>query len=247
MGILWEHTQNETTYSVRSAGGSIRLYSNRVFHSQWNPKRPFAGAVWDCLTLPVLYKKPESIKRILLLGLGGGASVRQLQTLLSFDKLVSVEIDPVHIDIAQRWFDVTDNNIDLIEADAIAWLKAYKGPKFDYVIDDLFGHSDNEAMRAQPLNASWITELERVMSQDALLVVNCIDRSELMRSTATFKSAGFKQGYRWSQLEYENAIGVLFRQPVRTSEWSTNLDASNLSADMQRVARAVVRRPWSFG
>ncbi len=242
MGVLWESTQQGTHYSVRQAGSSVRLYSNRVFHSQWNPNRPFAGAVWDCLSLPCLYRPPSQVKRVLLLGLGGGAGIRQLQTLVKFDYLQAIEIDPVHIKIAKRWFGITQKTVDVLEADAIAWLKQYKGPGFDLVIDDLFGHSDNEPQRAQALNKLWIKQLTKVLNPNATLVVNCISRSELAKSVENFSAAGYVQGYRWSLPEYDNAIGVFFREPVANGDWIKHLESTTLTADMKLAARWVVRR-----
>ena len=106
MSVLWQTERNGTRYSVRAHGASVRLYSNGVFHSQWNPDRPFAGGVWDCLSLPALYRPAAALRRVLLLGVGGGAVIRQLQTLVPFESLTAVEIDPVHIDVARRWFGV---------------------------------------------------------------------------------------------------------------------------------------------
>ena len=108
MSVLWESERNGTRYSVRAHGASVRLYSNGVFHSQWNPDRPFAGGVWDCLGLPALYRPLEATRRVLLLGVGGGAAIRQLERLVPFESLTGVEIDPVHLDIARRWFGVVD-------------------------------------------------------------------------------------------------------------------------------------------
>jgi len=119
MTVLWECRREGTHYSVRQSGASIRLYSNRVFHSQWNSNKPFAGGVWDCLSLPAFYLPEDSIKRVLLLGLGGGAVVRQLQIMTNFDQLNAIEIDQQHIDIARRWFGVNDDRVTLIQHDAI--------------------------------------------------------------------------------------------------------------------------------
>lgn len=242
MGTLWEKNQAGTLYSVRTAGRSVRLYSNGVFHSQWNPHRPFAGAVWDCLSLPCLYRSPERCKRVLLLGLGGGAGVRQLQTLVNFDYLKAIELDAVHISIARRWFGVTSKKISITHADAIDWVNTYDGEGFDLVIDDLFGHENNEPMRVQPLNTQWVENLKRLINTDGILVTNCITRSELIQAVPVFSRAGFVQGYRWSIPEYENAIGVFFTSPVQVGAWLHNLEASTLSHEMKRAARWVIRR-----
>jgi len=246
MSLLWETTSGGTHYSVRKAGHSVRLYSNGVFHSQWNPRRPFAGAVWDCLSLPCLYRPAEQCKRVLLLGLGGGAGVRQLQTLVKFDYLKAIEIDPVHIKISRRWFGLTQPNVDIIHADAIEWLNQYSGEGFDLIIDDLFGHSDNQPLRVQPLNSEWVMQLDNAMNSRGIVVVNCIGRGELLKSASCFSAQGYVQGYRWSLPEYHNAIGVFFREPVSPSDWLKNLDATTLPPAMKHAARWIIRRPLNL-
>lgn len=246
MSLLWETSLSGTHYSVRRAGNSIRLYSNSVFHSQWNPQRPFAGAVWDCLSLPCLYQAPDECQRILLLGLGGGAGIRQIQTLIDFKHLHAIEIDPVHIKIAKRWFGINQKNVKVTEADAIKWLASYRAKGFDLVIDDLFGHSAAEPMRAQALTTQWVDTLAAALNPGGTLVVNCVSASELMAAVPIFAERGFIQGYRWSLPEYDNAIGVFFRHRVSSADWIRHLEATSLSPDMKRAARWVIRKPLAL-
>ena len=243
MTILWEHEKGGTYYSVRQSGASIRLYSNKVFHTQWNPNKPIAGGVWDCLSLPVIYRPIESTKRILLLGVGGGAVIRQLQLLTQFSELLAVEIDSQHIDIATRWFGVDDSRVSLIHADAIAWLASYNGAPFDLIIDDLFGHEEGEPIRACELSPTWTDLLRSHLVQDGLLVVNCVNSKELKQGLLSLADSGFRYGYRWSLQAYENAIGVLSNSPIHAREWSRHVESTELDAASQRQARAIMRRP----
>lgn len=243
MPVLWETDVGGTVYSVRSHGATIRLYSNGVFHSQWNPDRPFNGGIWDCLSLPVLYRPPEHTKRILLLGLGGGAVVNQLSSLIPYDHLTAVEIDAVHIDIAQRWFDVDDDRVDLVHDDAIAWVSRYSGKRFDLIIDDLFGHDEGQPVRAAPLSAEWIDLLRLHLVDEGLLIVNSVDSRQLKTAASTFADIGFRHGFRWTLPSYENAIGVFCQQNLRARDWSRHLEVSGLAASAQRQARATERRP----
>jgi len=179
VGELWQLDAGTTQYSVRQSGASVRLYSNRVFHSQWNPTKPFASGIWDCLSLPVLYRDPESVKKILLLGVGGGTVIRQLQHLVDFDELTAIDIDVQHLKIAKRWFGVNDPRVQLVHDDAIAWVQQYDGPAFDIIIDDLFGHDAGEPLRAIELNAFWLEPLLRHLSHSGLLIANCVSSREL--------------------------------------------------------------------
>ncbi len=241
MSVLWQADVDGTRYSVRQHGQSVRLYSNSVFHSQWNADRPFAGGVWDCLSLPVLYRSPESVEDVLLLGVGGGAVIQQLGCLLPEARVTGVEIDPVHIDIAQQWFGVPADT--LLCDDAIRWMRSRpRQQRADIVIDDLFGHADGEPERAVALDDAWVEELADALHDDGLLIVNAIDGRELQRAVPVFRAAGFRYGRRWSLPSYHNAIGVLSRAPLHSRDWSRRLDLADIPAVTRRHARTCVRQ-----
>lgn len=246
MTLLWEQRTTDTHYSVRQSGASIRLYSNRVFHSQWNPNKPFAGGVWDCLSLPVLYRPVETTRRILLLGVGGGAVIRQLQCLTQFTHLSAIEIDAQHLDIARRWFGVTDVRVDLVHADAIEWMANRSGERYDLIIDDLFGHSEGEPLRACSLTPNWVELLRSNLTDRGLLVVNCVNSHELKQALPVFSDSGFRHGFRWTLPAYENAIGVLSQESLQARDWSRQLEEAGLDGPTQRQARSTVRRPLRY-
>lgn len=242
MSIVWEITENGTLYSVRQAGGSVRLYSNRVFHSQWNPDRPIAGAVWDCLSLPVLFRNQAQLHHGALLGVGGGAVLRQLEALRQFESFVGVELDDVHIDIAHDWFGVTEEHANLVHDDAVGWLWRYEGEPFDLLIDDLFGHDEHEPLRAQMLTQEWVGRLAELTTESGLLVVNCIDRAELNRARPHFRASGFEHGVSFSQAQYDNHIGVFSRTALDQKRWLQALSDTALPNQAIRTAKSVIRR-----
>lgn len=204
---------------------------------------PFSGGIWDCLSLPALHRVRGQIKRVLLLGVGGGAVIRQLQTLGELESITAVEIDSVHLEIARKWFKVNGEEVSLLHADAIDWLYAYKGPGFDLIIDDLFGHSAGEPKRACPLELPWLEQLSKHLNGDGLLVVNCIDLKELLQALPEIGVAGFSNAYRWHLPAYENIIGVFADSSIHARQWSRNLENSGLSDKIQRQARKIIRRP----
>jgi len=246
LSVLWEYQDGTTLYSVRGHGASVRLFSNGVFHSQWNPDRPFAGGVWDLLSLPALYREVTSARRILLLGVGGGAVIRQLQQLVEFDTLLAVDIDPVHLQVARDWFGVCDSRVELMEADAINWVTDQSLEPFDLIVDDLFGHEENEPLRAAPLTLDWVQTLKSSLCDSGLLIVNCVDGKELKSALQTFSDAGFDYGARWSLDTYQNVIATLSTSPLHSREWSRRLDAADLTGPIKRQARAARRRPLKF-
>ncbi len=76
---------------------------------------------------------------LLILGLGGGDVVRQLQKdFKSKAKITAVEIDPVMVEIAINEFNILpDSRLELINEDAEKFLK-YTKKLFDLIIVDLF-------------------------------------------------------------------------------------------------------------
>lgn len=233
--VLWRHCQAGNAYEVRQAGRAVRLYSNGVFHSQWNPARPLAGSVWDLLALPSLFLSRPG-PRVLVLGLGGGAVVRQLSLLMPGAQSVAVELDPVHIRIAHRWFGVGRRGERVCLADATAWVAAYRGQRFDYVIDDLFGHRDGEASRAVEANSAWGRAISRLLAPDGILVVNHADQREWRRRALL--AAGYTHRRRAALPLYDNVIGVYRRSPLDLDQWDRALrSCSTLDAAQRRIAR----------
>lgn len=245
MSIVWQTERDGTLYSLRSHGQSLRLYTNGVFHSQWNPTRPFAGGIWDCLSLPALYRPPDSVAKVLLLGVGGGAAIRQFAELTPTARVTGIELDPVHIEIAQQWFGVV--NAELVCADAIEWVfgtdvRAPNTARYDIIVEDLFGHDHGEPMRAAPLEDDWVAALTALLNPAGLLIINTIDARELLRAVPVFKAAGYRYGRRWSLPAYDNAIGVFSREALHSRDWSRRLDALAVSTSVRRQARACRRQ-----
>lgn len=229
---LWQYRSSQgDEYELRKAGNSLRLYRNAVFHSQYNASRLHNGGVWDLLWLPAFFRAPQKTRRVLMLGVGLGAALLKLRALLPDVEIVAVDIDPVHLALAQtvpqssskiskkRLLDVStraqQNALDMsceaehgqyICADAIAWLQAYRGPKFDLVVDDLFIDASASGVASDPsrviaLDAiltaskprlsfhrrSWLHHLQRVTSKQGLVVVNCESPASARKGIAQWR------------------------------------------------------------
>ena len=90
MAIAYQKTKKDVTYQVRTAGNSIRLYTNGAFHSQYNPRHVFTGAVWDLLALPSL-STDRPVRDVLVLGVGGGSVIHQLSRLHDLAEVTGVD------------------------------------------------------------------------------------------------------------------------------------------------------------
>lgn len=228
MAILWFKQDGDTRYEVRSAGNSRRLYTNGVFHSQYNPLQPVTGNVWDLLLLPAFLLPPGQVRRVLVLGVGGGAVIRQLSHFLSPELIVGVELNPVHLWVAREFFGVEGENIELHEADARWWLKQYRGEPFDMIIDDLFSDAEGDPRRAVVADGPWMRGLLKHLSPDGVLVFNFGSPQEL-KECAWFQQPAIARrlasAFQLTTPLYENAIGAFTRHPVETAVLREHLRA----------------------
>lgn len=98
------------------------------------------GTLWNLSIYDLFCLGPlvAPAKEMLILGMGGGTSIRQYQQFFPEIKIDAVEIDPKIITIAQEQFFLKEgNNLKIYEADARAFL-AKTGSKYDIVEVDLF-------------------------------------------------------------------------------------------------------------
>lgn len=240
MAVMWESRQDGTHYEVRTAGGSRRLYTNGVFHSQYNPNNPITGNVWDLLLLPVFFYRVDEIKRILMLGVGGGAVIQQLNYFIDPEEIVGVEYDPVHIDIAQRFFNVIQKNVTLHQADAVEWLANYNGPKFDVIIDDLFGEVDGEPTRAVEATNKWVRSLFSHVTKKGMVVSNFISPKELKGSAYIqdrLLKSRIKSAFTLSNPNYANAVGAFLGKDANSKQIREHLKTVPLFNTHQKVSK----------
>ncbi|GAB1260067.1 spermidine synthase [Aurantivibrio plasticivorans] len=220
MAVIWRKETPQASYEVRRAGRSIRLYSNGVLHSQYNPSRVLGGQVWDMLLLPALLLK-EPTPKVLVLGVGGGAVIKQLLAVSTPERIVGVDIDRNHLAIATRFFGVPRNpSIQLICDDAISWLQQYRGPKFDYIVDDLFSHNDGEPNRVIEVNKEWGTLLAKHLTPNGGLVVNYESNQSATQSYFAQNHCRFKSAWRLSIKGFDNRVVCYFKHVTDRPEFN---------------------------
>lgn len=96
--------------------------------------------------LPLLYTRvfgiaavyPPDVRRVLVLGLGGGSIPIYLHRFLPEAAIDAVEIDPGVIDVAKKYFGLRETSrLHLIESDGRVFLKRHAEP-YDLIIVDAF-------------------------------------------------------------------------------------------------------------
>ena len=229
MAILWQQVIEENHYEVRTAGASIRLYRNGVNHSQWNPNRPLSGSIWDLIALPTLHRAKGSLKDVLILGFGAGAVGRQIRELMAPDRIVGVELDPIHLSIADGFFDCSEG-CELIAADAVEWVHEGAGEEtYDVIIDDLYAEEGGIPVRCVPMDVKWCEALCLLLKPGGMLIFNMIE-PEKIKHLPMFKSAKLRKRYSETVMYringYENRIIAFSDQPF---------DHACLNAQLKRI------------
>lgn len=225
MAILWEKTVRGVRYEVRTAGMTRRLYTDGVLHTQYNANNPVTGSVWDLLLLPAFFHPSGALRRVLVLGVGGGAVIRQMRHFTRPHEIVGVELNPVHLHIAKRFFGVGGKGVRLHRADAVRWLRAYQGAPFDMIVDDLFNEEDGEPVRAVDADVRWFDCLLEHLTRDGTLVMNFPTPGDLGRCAYASSAATrrrFKAAFQLSTPRYENAVGAFLRRSSSSAALRTN-------------------------
>ena len=171
MALLWFHQQDGHRYEVRNAGNTVRLYSDGVFHSQYNPGRLTLGGLWDLLYLPMFMLPSAQLQQVLLLGVGGGSVIHPINHWFAPAAIDAVEIDAHHLFVAQQYFAINDANTHLHHADVMAWLPEQQR-QWDVIIEDVYGHLDGEPVRGVDHSRQWADQLFDHLQPHGLLIMN---------------------------------------------------------------------------
>lgn len=214
MATIWERTVGNTRYEVRRAGRSLRLYSDGVFHSHYNPQHVLTGGVWDLFLVAALLRPPEAVKRVLVLGVGAGTALLLLKRFLPQASLVGVDLDAVHLEVAREHFGVDARIAELHHADARDWIAQDQGPGYDLIIEDLFGHTGGQPGRAVDMDSRWTRQLLERLQPDGTLCANFISPQELTASAPMARREirrAFDSAFILRAPHDENAVGAFCR------------------------------------
>ncbi|MFW7377448.1 MAG: spermidine synthase [Oligoflexus sp.] len=196
------------------------MYKNKVLHSEYNHRHIFTGSIWDLLAIPAWFIPPEKQKRALILGLGGGASCLILDRLFHFKQLVTVEIEALHIDVTKKFFQLNDKKFVFVNEDGLHWVERYRGPRFDYIVEDMFVEDAGEPKRAFAANLEWMQQLRGLLSPSGVLVMNFADEKELRESCYTRKSfqKNWKTIFRLKPSNAENVVAIFSQQALTSGD-----------------------------
>lgn len=232
MAIVWQAEHDDVRYEVRKQGKTLRLFANGVQHSEYHPERLFTSSVWDLLWLPVFFAEPKKIRRILILGLGGGSVIAPLLRFCQPDSIVAVDLDPLHIHVAKEFFGVAEAGVECHCMNATEFVEQYRGAPFDLVVEDLFAPHDTTVSRALMPTEQWCRALSALVSAEGYLVMNHGEWREYREGWAATDQAkeGWAERYRLATDDCHNAVIVTTRRSTKSATLRANLLAEPITA-----------------
>ncbi|MFM7023534.1 MAG: spermidine synthase [Flavobacteriales bacterium] len=115
----------------------------------------------------------ESFKQILVLGMGAGSVIETLRKdFQNKGKITAVEMDPVVVDIAKKYFRVdTFSNLYIVMQDAFVFVKESTS-KYDFIIVDLFIDRQTPEQFSSP---EFLESLIKMLSPEGRVLFNTVN------------------------------------------------------------------------
>lgn len=162
---------------IRKTYGKDTIFVNQI---------PQSGGelyqMWHKVILNLATK--NKINNCLVLGIGGGDVIREIQNNFKSCKITAVEIDPVMLELAKEKFGTKDKNTIFKIADAISFV--YKEEKnYDLIIVDLFiGRFNPPEAREK----KFLNKLESLVRKDGFVLFNSHYQKENKNELFNYKN-----------------------------------------------------------
>src|SRR5262249_10843204 len=136
-GTVWvgESAYNLVRVEDRASHRLLVLNDERSVHTIREDVTGWTGRYYDEFALAPLM---VGGRRVLVLGMGAGGSIRATRMTAPDSEIDAVEVDPTVVDVAARFFDVRgDRRLRIHVADARPWLARDQG-RYDLIYIDLY-------------------------------------------------------------------------------------------------------------
>ncbi|HET6498877.1 MAG TPA: fused MFS/spermidine synthase, partial [Coriobacteriia bacterium] len=195
--ILFERDTEYHRVLVTESDGVRTLLFDRSRQTSVSVEDPTVSRLryTDYLHL-ALAVNPEA-RRVLVLGLGGGALPARMLRDYPAMTIDAVEIDPVVVDVARRFFSLPeDDRLSVHVMDARRWVQGTE-ERYDVIVVDCY-YAD--AIPFHLMTQEFFEELDGVLEPGGVVAYNLIsavegDRSELFRSL--YRTAGTVWDHAW--------------------------------------------------
>jgi predicted membrane-bound spermidine synthase len=235
-GIVFAGESPYNTVYVEDQKGNRLLRLNdpkRGFHSVTLGSGLLTGAYYDVFYLGPLLAGGRDV---LVLGMGGGTTIRAYRQLYPGVRITAVEIDPVIVQVARAYMGVADGpDLDVHVADARPFLKQV-GERFDVVEADLFAGGPYAPFYC--LTEEFFRGVRERLKDTGLVSLNVYapgGDDTLARVVAATMARVFPTVLEFPLAEERVLLG--FRRTVALERLVARLSRSDLPEEIRPVAR----------
>jgi len=209
-------------------------FDNNHFQTRMNVDNPLTGhfnyadLIWQAF---VFQPEPENM---LILGLGGASVQRLIHHYQPDLDILTVELDPAVVDIAEAYFLYDREELPVEISDARAWLR--RSPDtFDIIVQDTYASNNYGTFIPFHLATYEYWNIVRDhLSEDGVLAVNVIgtiyggEPNRIMPSIYRTMSEVFDQVYLFAANDVQNVVVIATMDENRLSEAELMSIASDL-------------------
>ena len=129
---------------------------------------PIVEGLWKEAIKSIKYQV-LSIKKILVLGVGGGSVIKVLHQYFPQAKVTGIEIDPKMIEVGRKYFNLDKYQANIIHSDAFTFVEHLKQEKYDLIIVDiLLGRKTPERLTQK----SFLNKLKVLLNKNGIIIFN---------------------------------------------------------------------------
>lgn len=151
---------------VNQGLGERRLIADNYTQSRSLNKDGLTGSYWDGFVNDAVKLNHDS--RVLILGLGGGTIAKLLTKKFGLVTIDGVEIDPLMVELGQKYLDFKEKNVRVIIDDAKKFIKNSRY-KYDLICVDLFSHGD---VAVGTESKSFFEDIKKTTNENGVVVIN---------------------------------------------------------------------------
>ncbi|MDB6133566.1 MAG: symbB [Verrucomicrobiales bacterium] len=182
-------TTRQTAFQSVAVWGNESEVEFRVtgaIHAWWGRDQFLTGLAWDNIAAGVICHPERAPDSLLMLGLGGGTSLRTLRHLCPDLEITAVEIDPGMIELAREHMDLDAIEARIITGDAYGWLRANRR-KFDVIFDDVYGVANTDVERPLVSLETVLPGIRRSLTRNGIFAANLVTGPGHRRVQTSFR------------------------------------------------------------
>lgn len=161
---------------VQGGRAGRELIVDGTFASFYRPGSVTTGSVWDAIAAPLLSLPVGRRRNVLVLGLGGGSAARIVRALAPAARIVGVELDREVIAAARRHLDLDELGVEVVQGDALGFLRA-DSRRYDAVLEDVFVGCGDAVHKPGWIPRPGLELAARRLAPDGVLVCNTLDEA----------------------------------------------------------------------